>query len=490
MTVPNHPAPSLSSHPDNAGTGAGIPAGAGRVRAPGGPAGGLDSLGPMSEPATGTRAPRPSAVGPWRAPRPAGPLRAVVEVPGSKSESNRALVLAALSEGPSTIRGVLDARDTRLMADALRALGATVEAEGPALRVVPGPLHAAARPIDCGLAGTVMRFVPPIAALAGGRTSFVGDERAGERPVAPLLAALRALGAAVDADALPFTLDAGDGLAGGPVRIDSSGSSQYVSGLLLVGARLPRGLDVEHVGPPVPSAPHIAMTIAMAARHGIDVETLVGGRHWRVRPGVVEARDERIEPDLTNAAAFLAAGVLTGGTVTIAGWPRRSTQPGAAIRDVLIRMGAAVTAAPDGLSASAAPLAGAPLDLHEASELTPVVAALAAVAEGPTTSTGVGHIRGHETDRIRAIAAELGRLGVPVRELDDGLVVTGMAGRLDALHPSAGDGLFACHGDHRMAHLGALMGLVVPGVRLDDVGCTAKTMPDFAARWDAMAAAR
>ena len=419
MTVPNHPAPSLSSHPDNAGTGAGIPAGAGRVRAPGGPAGGLDSLGPMSEPATGTRAPRPSAVGPWRAPRPAGPLRAVVEVPGSKSESNRALVLAALSEGPSTIRGVLDARDTRLMADALRALGA-----------------------------------------------------------------------AVDADALPFTLDAGDGLAGGPVRIDSSGSSQYVSGLLLVGARLPRGLDVEHVGPPVPSAPHIAMTIAMAARHGIDVETLVGGRHWRVRPGVVEARDERIEPDLTNAAAFLAAGVLTGGTVTIAGWPRRSTQPGAAIRDVLIRMGAAVTAAPDGLSASAAPLAGAPLDLHEASELTPVVAALAAVAEGPTTITGVGHIRGHETDRIRAIAAELGRLGVPVRELDDGLVVTGMAGRLDALHPSAGDGLFACHGDHRMAHLGALMGLVVPGVRLDDVGCTAKTMPDFAARWDAMAAAR
>ncbi|ERK55928.1 EPSP synthase (3-phosphoshikimate 1-carboxyvinyltransferase) [Propionibacterium acidifaciens F0233] len=274
------------------------------------------------------------------------------------------------------------------------------------------------------------------------------------------------------------------------MRIDSSGSSQYVSGLLLVGARLPRGLDVEHVGPPVPSAPHIAMTIAMAARHGIDVETLVGGRHWRVRPGVVEARDERIEPDLTNAAAFLAAGVLTGGTVTIAGWPRRSTQPGAAIRDVLIRMGAAVTAAPDGLSASAAPLAGAPLDLHEASELTPVVAALAAVAEGPTTITGVGHIRGHETDRIRAIAAELGRLGVPVRELDDGLVVTGMAGRLDALHPSAGDGLFACHGDHRMAHLGALMGLVVPGVRLDDVGCTAKTMPDFAARWDAMAAAR
>ena len=436
---------------------------------------------------------------PWTAPTPLGPLDATVALPGSKSLTSRALLLAAVADGPTTITGVPPSRDTGLMLAALETLGARFNEAGGRSRLrafpAPLPLHVATGPdgtghVDCGLAGTVMRFVPPIAALAGGRTSFVGDERAGERPVAPLLAALRALGAAVDADALPFTLDAGDGLAGGPVRIDSSGSSQYVSGLLLVGARLPRGLDVEHVGPPVPSAPHIAMTIAMAARHGIDVETLVGGRHWRVRPGVVEARDERIEPDLTNAAAFLAAGVLTGGTVTIAGWPRRSTQPGAAIRDVLIRMGAAVTAAPDGLSASAAPLAGAPLDLHEASELTPVVAALAAVAEGPTTITGVGHIRGHETDRIRAIAAELGRLGVPVRELDDGLVVTGMAGRLDALHPSAGDGLFACHGDHRMAHLGALMGLVVPGVRLDDVGCTAKTMPDFAARWDAMAAAR
>lgn len=436
---------------------------------------------------------------PWTAPTPLGPLDATVALPGSKSLTSRALLLAAVADGPTTITGVPPSRDTGLMLAALETLGARFNEAGGRSRLrafpAPLPLHVATGPdgtghVDCGLAGTVMRFVPPIAALAGGRTSFVGDERAGERPVAPLLAALRALGAAVDADAVPFTLDAGDGLAGGPVRIDSSGSSQYVSGLLLVGARLPRGLDVEHVGPPVPSAPHIAMTIAMAARHGIDVETLVGGRHWRVRPGVVEARDERIEPDLTNAAAFLAAGVLTGGTVTIAGWPRRSTQPGAAIRDVLIRMGAAVTAAPDGLSASAAPLAGAPLDLHEASELTPVVAALAAVAEGPTTITGVGHIRGHETDRIRAIAAELGRLGVPVRELDDGLVVTGMAGRLDALHPSAGDGLFACHGDHRMAHLGALMGLVVPGVRLDDVGCTAKTMPDFAARWDAMAAAR
>ncbi|WP_316667605.1 3-phosphoshikimate 1-carboxyvinyltransferase [uncultured Propionibacterium sp.] len=444
----------------------------------------------MSDPATATRATGPSAGEHWQAPCPGRPLHAVVEVPGSKSESNRALVLAALSDGPSTIRGVLEARDTRLMIDALRALGAGIEAEGTALRVSPGPLHAAAQPIDCGLAGTVMRFVPPIAALAGGSCSFIGDERAGGRPVAPLLDALRQLGASIDADAIPFTLNAAGGLTGDAVRIDSSTSSQYVSGLMLVGARLPRGLDIVHTGTAVPSAPHIVMTIDMAARHRVRIEALRTGRHWRVHPGAIAAFDERIEPDLTNAAVFLVAGVLTGGTVTIAGWPRRSAQPGSMIRAVLARMGAAVAASPEGLGASGALLAGTRVDLHEASELTPVVAALAVAASGTTAITGVAHIRGHETDRIRAIATELGRLGVPVRELPEGLAITGMAGRLGQLHPSEGDGLFACHRDHRMAHLGALMGLIVPGVRLDDVDCTTKTMPDFIDRWNAMVDAR
>ena len=435
-------------------------------------------------PATGSAAER------WPAPCPGRALHATVEVPGSKSESNRALVLAALSDGPSTIRGVLDARDTRLMVEALRGLGAGIDHDGGTCHVAPGPLHAATRPIDCGLAGTVMRFVPPVAALAGGRSSFTGDARAAERPLAPLLDGLRQLGASIDADRIPFTLDAGDGLSGGSVRIDASSSSQYVSGLLLAGARFERGLDVEHTGSTVPSAPHIMMTIEMAARHGVRIESLSEGRRWRVIPGAIAARDERIEPDLTNAAAFLAAGVLTGGTVAVAGWPRRSTQPGAVITSVLARMGAAVITAPDGLGASATRLTGARLDLHEASELTPVVAALAAAAHGTTTITGVGHIRGHETDRIKAITTELNRLGVPARELPDGLTVTGMAGHLDQLHPSEGDGLFACHADHRMAHLGALLGLIVPGVRLDDVGCTAKTMPDFPRRWDAMVSAR
>lgn len=428
----------------------------------------------------------------WPAPCPRRPLHARVELPGSKSESNRALVLAALSEGPSTISGIPPVRDTLLMAGALRALGVGVESEGTRVRVTPGPLHAADGPVDCGLAGTLMRFVPPLAALAGGRTTFTGDERAGERPVRPLLEALRQLGARTDADAIPFTLDAGPGLRGGPVRLDASSSSQYVSGLLLAGARFPEGLDVEHTGASVPSAPHIAMTIEMATRHGARIETLAEGRHWRVWPGPLVARDERIEPDLTNAAVFLAAGVLTGGTVSVPGWPRHSTQPGALIRDILSLMGATVIIGPHALAAQAEerPLTGARLDLHPASELTPVVAALAAAARGTTTITGIGHIRGHETDRIEAITTELGRLGVPARELPDGLAIEGMAGRLDELNPSEGDGLFACRADHRMAHLGALMGLIVPGVRLDDVACTVKTMPDFTGSWEAMVDAR
>lgn len=449
----------------------------------------LATLGVMDDSATWTRAAGSDGAG-WPAPYPGRALHATVEVPGSKSESNRALVLAALSDGPSTLSGLLDARDTRLMAAALRSLGTTVETTGSTCRVTPGPLHAATRPIDCGLAGTVMRFVPPVAALAGGCSSFTGDERAGERPLAPLLEGLRQLGACIDADAVPFTLDAGTGLKGGTVRIDASSSSQFVSGLMLAGARFERGLDIVHVGGAVPSAPHIAMTIDMAARHGVRIETLETGHHWRVHSGVITARDDRIEPDLTNAAVFLAAGVLTGGTVSVAGWPRRSTQPGAVIGSVLARMGATVIEAPDGLGASAVSLRGARLDLHEASELTPVAAALAVAAHGSTTITGVGHIRGHETDRIKAIVTELNRLGVPAGELPDGLTITGMAGHLDRLHPSEGDGLFACHADHRMAHLGALMGLVIPGVRLDDVGCTSKTMPDFTRRWDTMAGTR
>lgn len=441
----------------------------------------------MTTPPDATTAPDRS----WPAPSPDHPLHAVVQVPGSKSESNRALVLAALSQGPSTIRGILHARDTDLMIDALAALGTVFDvAQDGTVTVHPGPLHASDGAIDCGLAGTVMRFVPPVAALAPGRTHFTGDERASERPLAPLLSGLRQLGATVSADAVPFTLDAPERLGGREVTIDSSASSQFVSGLLLAAPLFPRGIDLRHEGGTLPSAPHIAMTVAMLARHGVRLTADPQGAHWTVEPGPITAVDEHIAPDLTNAAAFLVAGLLTGGAVQISGWPRGTDQPGRLIGPVAALMGATLTTTAQGFTASSEQLSGAVLDLHDASELTPVAAALGVAARGTTTITGVAHIRGHETDRITAIATELSRIGVPVSERPDGLVIGGMAGRLDELHPSSGDGLFACYRDHRMAHLGALLGLLVPGLRLDDVGCTSKTMPDFAERWTAMTQGR
>ncbi len=419
----------------------------------------------------------------WPAPYAHGPIHGRVQVPGSKSEANRALVIAALSDGPSTVSGLPDARDIHLMVAALKSLGVRISQTGEhAVIVQPGTLHAASD-IDCGLAGTVMRFVPPLAALAPGTTHFMGDPRASHRPLAPLLDGLEQLGAVVSSRSIPFSLTAPDALPGRTVTIDASASSQFISGLLLAAAAFPRGIELNHRGDTVPSAPHIAMTCAMLARHGVGVEHPSAGQ-WLVDPGGIHAVDEAIEPDLTNAAVFLSAAVLASGSVTIADWPRRSTQPGALIGAILARMGATFVKGPKGATASVVGnLRGADLDLHETSELTPVVAGLAVAARGVTTIRGVAHIRGHETDRITAIATELGRLGVPVRELADGVVITGMADARKRLHSSDGDGLFRCYADHRMAHLGALMGLIIPGVRLDDVGTTTKTMPDFPGAW-------
>lgn len=418
------------------------------------------------------------------------PLDAVCALPGSKSESNRALLLAALADAPSELTGLLAARDTGLMMTALRRLGATIEdlpalADGsPVARVLP-PAQFLAVPegIDCGLAGTVMRFVPPLAALAPGRTSFFGDPRAGQRPMAPLLDGLTQLGVHIDATALPFTMDAPARLSGPEVAIDSSASSQFISALLLPAARFPEGIDLRHTGATVPSLPHIQMTVAMLRDRGVQLDDHKPGR-WVVQPGPIAARDQRIEPDLTNAAVFLTAGVLTGGSVAVPGWPTLTTQPGDLIRDLLARMGA--TTERDGDRLSARPdgeLCGAELDLHAASELTPVVAALATFATGTTTISGVAHIRGHETDRLAAISAELSSIGVKVRQTADGLVIVGAGPAGEGLRPTRA---LRSYDDHRLAHLAALVGLVVPGVLVDDIGAVAKTMPDFADRWHAM----
>jgi 3-phosphoshikimate 1-carboxyvinyltransferase len=410
----------------------------------------------------------------WSAPLAAGPVHGVVSVPGSKSVTNRALLLAALSSGPASVTGAPASRDTALMVGALRALGVPIDVDGE--QVTVGVHHGlrGGGTVDCGLAGTVMRFVPPAAALADGPVAFDGDPRARERPQATMLDALRALGARIDGNALPFTLHGTGGLPGGDVVIDASASSQFVSGLLLSGARYDKGLTVHHDGKPVPSLPHIDMTVAMLRNAGVDVDDGTPNT-WRVAPGTIRARDWTVEPDLSNAAVFLAAAAVTGGRVTVAGWPAASTQPGTEILAVLAEAGCTVEAGPAGMTVTGPEgLAGVDVDLHEASELTPTVAAVAALATGPSRIRGVAHIRGHETDRIAALAAEINGLGGDVAETPDGLRI-----RPATLH----GGPWRAYADHRMATAGALLGLVVRGVELDDVECTAKTIPDFPARW-------
>ncbi|MFD7654392.1 3-phosphoshikimate 1-carboxyvinyltransferase [Actinosynnema sp. NPDC059797] len=417
----------------------------------------------------------------WFAPTADGPVHATVPVPGSKSITNRALVLAALADRPSTVGAPLRSRDTLLMAAALRSLGIGVD-DGPdgSWLVTPRPLRGPAR-VDCGLAGTVMRFLPPAAALAVGEVAFDGDEHARVRPMTTILDALRALGADVEGGALPFTLRGAGAVPGGEVTIDASASSQFVSGLLLSGARYDRGVVVRHSGRPVPSLPHIEMTVSMLREAGVEVDDSTRDV-WRVAPGPIAGRDRHVEPDLSNATPFLAAAAVTGGSVTVPGWPERTTQPGGAVRELFERMGCRVELTAGGLTLTGPDrLTGVDVDLRDESELTPTVAALAALADGPTRISGVAHIRGHETDRIAALAAEINRLGGEVEETEDGLVITP--------RPLRG-GPWRAYADHRMATAGAIIGLVVEGVAVDDIGSTTKTIPDFPGMWSALLGAR
>ncbi|HSV39312.1 MAG TPA: 3-phosphoshikimate 1-carboxyvinyltransferase [Nocardioidaceae bacterium] len=413
----------------------------------------------------------PDLADPWPAPRPQGPVSATVSLPGSKSLTNRALILAAISEGPSVVRRALRSRDTLLMAAALTSLGATVDTADQDWRVTPGPFKGPVS-VDCGLAGTVMRFVPPVAALADGPVHFDGDPHARTRPMSSVLDALRGLGASVEGDRLPFTVEGSGALRGGVITIDASASSQFVSALLLAGARYDEGVDVHHDGPPVPSLPHIDMTVAALREHGVEV--VESPDRWRVLPGTVRAVDVTIEPDLSNAAPFLAIGAITGGSVTVRDWPRDTTQAGDALREILTLMGASVTLADEGLTVTGGLLQGIDYDLHDVGELTPAVAALCALAEGRSTLRGIAHIRGHETDRLAALATELNGLGGNVTETADGLVIEPT--------PLQG-GVFRTYADHRMAHAAVILGLAVDGVLVENVGTTAKTFTDFPSAW-------
>jgi 3-phosphoshikimate 1-carboxyvinyltransferase len=428
----------------------------------------------------------------WQAPAAAGPVRASPLLPGSKSMTNRALVLAVLAGGPGAITRPLRARDTLLMARALAALGAGIDTGTTpgTWRVTPGQPPGGTR-VDVGNAGTVMRFVPPVAALTAATVEFHGDARASQRPVAPMLAALRELGAVIDdggRGAVPFTVRGTGALAGGVVTLDASASSQFVSGLLLAAPRFDKGVEVRHRGGRVPSAPHIAMTVQMLRGAGAEVETAStlhnepAGAHpvdtWRVHPGPIRAGTLAVEPDVVNAAPFLAAALVTGGTVTISGWPRQTTQPAAHILDLVTRMGGRCEATDGGLTVTGTgTVHGITADLADVPEMTSVAAALAALADSPSRLTGVGHIRQQETDRLAALATEINGLGGDVTELPDGLAV-----RPRPLH----SGVFASYDDHRLVMAAAVLGLAVPGIEVENPATVGKTFPEFTSLWREM----
>jgi 3-phosphoshikimate 1-carboxyvinyltransferase len=438
--------------------------------------------------------------GRWAAPAAAGPVRARLAVPGSKSMTNRALVLAALADGPGTVAGPLQARDTLLMRAALTALGATItdsplydpDPAGPApsWHVVPGQPGADAV-VDVGNAGTVLRFAPAVAALTSVSAAFHGDARAAERPVGPMLTALRELGAVIDdggRGSLPFTVHGSGSLPGGAVTLDASASSQFVSGLLLAAPRFDKGAEIRHRGGRAPSAPHIAMTVGMLRDAGAEVETWArdsgtpAGTHdtWRVHPGAIGHHDVIVQPDLSNAVPFLAAALVTGGAVTIAGWPAQTWQPAAQILGLLAAFGADCTLGVTGLTVTGTGrIRPVTADLADLSESAPVAVALAALADGPSRLTGIGHIRRHETDRLAALATEIGALGGDVTELPDGLAI-----RPRPLRATGRP--FASYDDHRMVMAAAVLGLAVPGLEVANAATVGKTFPAFTRLWASM----
>lgn len=410
----------------------------------------------------------------WTAPTASAPVSGTVVVPGSKSATARAYVLAALADGPSRLDGVLHARDTTLMRAALTTLGVGFSDEPDGSVLVTPPSGFTAGTVEVGQAGTIMRFVPALAALARGSSRFIGDPEAEVRPVGPLLEGLVQAGAdIVHSGAIPFTVRGHGSVPGGTVRIDASGSSQFVSGLLLAGARFEHGLDLHHVGGPLPSRPHIELTLAMLADRGVAVSQ-TGPDSWRVEPGPIGARDQIIEPDLVNAAVFLSAALAAGGSVSVA-WPDHTVQAADTILDTLTALGGTVTRAPGRVTVTGTgSVHGIDIDLARASELTCIVASLLALAPQGGRIRGVGHIRGHETDRLAALQHELSARGAGVEQTDDGLIVT--PGHLHG-------GVWGTYADHRMAHAGAVLGLAVPGTELDDVTATTKTMSDFPGLW-------
>jgi len=416
----------------------------------------------------------------WAAPSTQNQLAAAISLPGSKSLTNRELVLSALASKPTTLRGLLISRDSSLMIEALRKLGTEIEVSGTTAVVTPRPLSGPAK-IDCGLAGTVMRFVPALATIASGQIDFDGDLAARKRPMKTTTDSLRALGVSVDGDSLPFSIQGQGEVQGGTIEIDASASSQFVSGLLLVGTKFKNGLVVSHVGDHLPSMPHIEMTLDCLRKRGVEASQ-TGPTSWAVKLGEISGGEISIEPDLSNAGPFLAAAMVAGGSVKISNWPKKTTQVGNDFDGILQRMGAKVERIGDDLVVTGTgSILGIDIDLSTGGELTPVVAALAALADSPSQIRGVAHLRGHETDRLSGLVSEINSLGGDATETEDGMII-----KPATLH----GGLWKTYEDHRMATAGAIIGLRVPGVEIEDISVTAKTIPEFVSLWEQMLKAK
>lgn len=414
------------------------------------------------------------------------PISATVTIPGSKSVTNRALVLAAQATTPSLIRRPLISRDSELMVAGLRELGisiveTTVDGD-TAWHITPAKMSGPVK-IDVGNAGTVMRFLPPLSALATGSVTFDGDPRSHERPLGPVIKALEDLGISVAHEgrySLPLTLNGTGEIPGGALEIDASASSQFLSALLLIGPSMTNGISVKHVGGALPSMPHIEMTVDMLRFFGATVEVDAANSIWKVLPGKLRGQDFVIEPDLSNAAPFLSIAMICGGDVTIADWPITTTQPGDQLREILTQMGAKVEFVSNGLKLTGTgTIHGIDIDLHDVGELTPAIAALCALADSPSHLRGIGHLRLHETDRLAALTIEINALGGNVTEEETALHITPAP-----LHA----GIFHTYDDHRLATAGAAIGLVVPGIEVENITTTRKTLPDFPGLWSSLTA--
>ena len=413
----------------------------------------------------------------WSAPfRASKPISGAINIPGSKSVTNRALVLSALASSPSTLRKGLRSRDTDLMIKALSSLGIKIEIEEDLWKITPAPLMGPAG-IDVGNAGTVMRFLPPLASLAKGLISFDGDLRSHQRPLAPVIKALESLGVSIEHQgrySLPLVINGAGYITGGEVEIDASASSQFLSSLLLVAPLMKQGLRIKNIGKSLPSKPHIEMTIAMLAQYGAVVDTSIDNQ-WSVEPTTLSGVDLVIEPDLSNAAVFMAAPILCGGEVIIKDWPKKTTQPGDQLRQIFSEMGGEIDFVDQGLRVrSSGHIRGIDIDLGDVGELTPVIAALASLADSPSYLRGIGHLRLHETDRLSALKNELTALGAQVLEEESAL-------RINPKPMKAG--VFHTYEDHRLATAGALIGLAVQGVEVENIETTRKTITDFPALW-------